>query len=107
MGSRNTSVTVTRMGYAIAKLRAKHLGIPLAQVLAEAIRSYPINKKTLQLVAELRSKQCAIDKRATEQLDEKIKKAARDNQSLAAHVTRSEVLDFILQQGLDYVKGTE
>ena len=107
MASRNTSVTVTRMGYANAKLRAKHLKIPVAQVLAEAIRSYPISKKTLEIVSELRSQQTALDRRAADELDAKIERAARDNPALAARITRSEVLDFILQQGLEHVKGTE
>jgi hypothetical protein len=94
------------MGYANAKLRAKHLGIPVAQVLAEAIATYPICKKTLEIVSELRSQQTALDRRAAEELDTKIRNAAKGSPALAARVTRSEVLDFILQQGLEHVKGS-
>jgi hypothetical protein len=81
--------------------------MPLAQVLAEAIRTYPISKKTLQIVSELRSQQTALDRRAAEELDAKIERAARTDPALATRVTRSEVLDFILQQGLDHVKGSD
>jgi hypothetical protein len=102
MSSRNTSVTVTRLGFANAKIRAKKLGLPVATVLAEAIEKYPVSKKTIEIVRELRSKQVALARTAAEELDKKIEKAGGGDK-----VTRSEVLDFILQQGLDNVKGTD
>ena len=102
MSSRNTSVTVTRLGFANAAIRAKQLGRPMASVLAEAIDKYPVSKKTIEIVNDLRSKQVVLARTTAEHLDAKIKKAGG-----AGKVTRSEVLDFILQQGLLDVKGTD
>ena len=98
MTSRNTSVTVTKMAYSNARGRSRRTGETIAEILAAAIDKYPLSTKSIEIIKSLRSRQIALSRSVAERLDEKIGKVVE----VDGEVTRSEVLDFILQQCLDH-----